>query len=116
MPDDAHGADDEICEIIITAPDPEWLADFTRRLVEDRLVAGSHQIESVRSIYRWNGEIHDTHEARVALRTRLRCFAAILERTLAEHQYVVPSVLALPVVDANPAYRRWVLDQTHSPL
>ena len=27
----------DICEIVITAPDPDWLADFTRRLVENRL-------------------------------------------------------------------------------
>jgi periplasmic divalent cation tolerance protein len=111
-PTAAADADEEICEIVITAPDPEWLADFTRRLVEDHLVAGAHLIERVRSIYRWNDEVHDTHEARVALRTRASLFQAILQRTLAEHLYQVPSVNALPIVASNPQYRDWVLQQT----
>ena len=32
---------DEVCEIIITAPDPDWLVEFTRRLVIDRLCAAA---------------------------------------------------------------------------
>src|SRR5437763_3632689 len=30
---------DEVCEVVITGPDADWLADFTRRLVESRLAA-----------------------------------------------------------------------------
>ena len=30
---------DDICEVIITHDDPEWLAAFTRTLVQERLVA-----------------------------------------------------------------------------
>jgi periplasmic divalent cation tolerance protein len=106
------GPDEEICEIVITAPDAEWLATFTRRLVEDRLVAGAHVIESVRSIYRWTDEVQDTHEARVALRTRRSLFTAVLARVKAEHPYLVPSVNALPIVASNPEYRTWVLQET----
>jgi uncharacterized protein involved in tolerance to divalent cations len=59
----------EVCEVVITAPDAEWLAGFTRRLVEDRLCASGHNIASIRSIYRWRGQIYDKSEARVALHT-----------------------------------------------
>ena len=62
---------DAICEVVITAADAEWLADFTRSLVTDRLAACGHHIESIRSIYRWDGEVHDEREARVNLHTRL---------------------------------------------
>jgi len=55
----------EICEVVITADNADWLAEFTRRLVEDRLAACGQQIASVRSIYRWQGEVHDEPEARV---------------------------------------------------
>lgn len=30
---------DEICEVVITAPDAEWLATFTAELVRNRLAA-----------------------------------------------------------------------------
>jgi periplasmic divalent cation tolerance protein len=102
----------DICEVIITADNAEWLAEFTRALVEDRLAACGHNIAAIRSIYRWEGKVHDDAEARVALHTRVELVPAIVERTNRDHSYDVPCVLAVPVVGGNPAYIRWVLDQT----
>jgi uncharacterized protein involved in tolerance to divalent cations len=61
---------DEVCEVIITAPDPDWLVEFTRRLVTDRLCASGHNFQAIRTIYCWQGQVHDKTEGRVALRTR----------------------------------------------
>jgi hypothetical protein len=44
-------------EVVITAPDPGWLKDFSRTLIERRLCASAHNFAPVRSIYRWRGEI-----------------------------------------------------------
>ena len=52
-------ADEECCEVVVTADDAGWLAGFTRTLVEERLAACGHLVEPVRSIYRWQGELHD---------------------------------------------------------
>ena len=102
----------DICEVVITAADADWLARFTRRLVEDRLAACGHQIAAVRSIYRWDGAVQDDAEARVALHTRTALVEAIVARADAEHPYDVPCVIALPVVAANPAYAEWVVAET----
>jgi periplasmic divalent cation tolerance protein len=104
--------DEEFCEVVITADDADWLAGFTRTLVEDRLAACGHLVEPIRSIYRWDGVIHDEREARVALHTRRALVAAIVTRTNAEHGYDVPCVLATPLVAGNPAYLEWVAAQT----
>jgi len=48
----------ELVEVVITAPDPDWLKDFSRKLVEQRLCASAHNFTPVRSIYRWRGEIY----------------------------------------------------------
>ena len=105
---------EDICEVIITAPDPEWLADFTRQLVEDRLAACGHNLHAIRSIYRWDGAVHDETEARVALHTRRSLVPAITEVANRDHPYDVPCVIALPVVDGNPSYISWVLEETGS--
>ncbi len=102
----------DICEVVVTAADAEWLAQFTRRLVEDRLAACGHQIAAIRSIYRWDGAVQDDPEARVALHTRTSLVDAIVARADAEHPYDVPCVIALPIVAANPAYAEWVLAET----
>jgi periplasmic divalent cation tolerance protein len=106
---------DQICEVIITADNPEWLLDFTRSLVRDRLAACGQHVMSIRSIYRWQGAIEDEGEIRVALHTRLSLVPAIIERTNSEHSYDVPAVIALPIVAGNPAYIDWVLAETIDP-
>ncbi|MCW2635284.1 MAG: CutA1 divalent ion tolerance protein [Blastococcus sp.] len=106
--------DDECCEVVITARDADWLAGFTRTLVEERLVACGHLLNPIRSVYRWAGEVHDEAEARVALHTRRSLVAGIVARTDELHAYDVPCVLALPVVGGNPDYLRWILDQTRT--
>lgn len=102
----------DICEVIITADDPGWLASFTRTLVEERLCACGHNVAPIRSIYRWKGTIYDETEARVSLHTRTDLVARIVDRTTAVHPYEVPCVIALSVLDGNPDYIDWVREQT----
>ena len=105
-------AAEECCEVVITAGDAGWLAGFTRTLVEKRLAACGHLVDPVRSVYRWQGEVHDEPEARVALHTRRSLVPAIVARTTELHPYDVPCVLALPVTGGNPEYLAWVLAET----
>ena len=104
--------DDDFCEVVITASDADWLAGFTRTLVEERLAACGQTVAAVRSIYRWNGAVHDEPEARVALHTRQALVPAIVERTRELHTHDVPCVIALPLVGGNPEYLRWIAAET----
>lgn len=103
---------DDFCEVIITGPNADWLAAFTRELVEARLVACGQNIAAIRSIYRWHGAVNDEPEARVALHTRLSLLPRIVAETKARHPYDVPTVIALPILDGNPAYLEWVREST----
>jgi periplasmic divalent cation tolerance protein len=105
-------ADDEIVDVSITADDPVWLTEFTRRLVIDRLAACGNIVPGIRSIYRWDGHIHDDNQTMVILHTRTSLVPAIIARADSEHADDTPQVLAVPVVDAHPGYRQWVLDST----
>ena len=104
--------DDEFCEVVVTAADADWLAGFTRTLLEERLAACGHLQDPIRSVYRWAGSVHDEAEARVALHTRRSLVPAIVLRTNESHPYDVPCVIALPLVDGNPEYLRWILAET----
>jgi periplasmic divalent cation tolerance protein len=104
--------EEECCEVVVTAQDAEWLAGFTRTLVDERLAACGHQLAAIRSVYRWEGAVHDEPEARVALHTRRSLVPAIVARTAELHPYEVPCVIALPLVGGNPAYLRWIAEET----
>lgn len=103
---------EDICEVIITGPSVDQIIGFTRGLVRDRLAACGQTMQEIRSIYRWDGEVQDESEARVALHTRLSLVPAIVKRADDEHPYDTPCVIALPVIAANPAYAQWVVDET----
>ncbi len=103
---------DNVCEVVITAQDADWLANFVRSLVEQRLCASGHITNSIRSIYRWQGQIEDQPEAHVVLHTRLNLVPAIVAETKKKHPYIVPCVAARSIVTGNPDYIQWILDET----
>ena len=82
----------ELCEVVITAPDPGWLKDFSRQLIEQRLCASAHNYAPVQSIYRWRGEIYERTEGRVSLHTRRDRVAEIVALAEKEHPYEVPGI------------------------
>jgi periplasmic divalent cation tolerance protein len=102
----------DLCEVVITAPDPEWLKSFSRQLVEDRLCASAHNFAPVRSIYRWRGEIYERTEGRVSLHTSTGRIAEIVERAKLEHPYEVPGVSSRPITNGNPDYLAWIAEET----
>jgi periplasmic divalent cation tolerance protein len=106
--------DEEFCEVVVTAEDADWLAGFTRTLVEERLAACGH-VGGIRSVYRWDGAVQDGSEARVGLHTRRSLVPAIVARTGELHPYDVPCVIALPIVGGDPAYLEWIAAETDGP-
>jgi periplasmic divalent cation tolerance protein len=103
---------DQPCMIVITAPDPVWMAQFARALVDAHLCAAVHCVDEVSTTYRWRGEVHQGVEARATLHTRMGLIDLIADRVNDEHPYEVPCVAALPIIGGNPAYLRWIIEQT----
>jgi periplasmic divalent cation tolerance protein len=94
----------ELCEVVITAPDPDWLKDFSRKLVEQRLAASAHNFAPIRSVYRWRGDIYERTEGRVSLHTQRDRVATIVALAKQEHPYEVPGISTRTITDGNPDY------------
>lgn len=106
-------AEHGLCEIIITAPDADWLVALCQQLVERRLASSAHVVRDVVSIYRWQGAVHEAEEARAFLRSRTVLVDAIVAYVTERHPYDVPNVTALPLIGGNPAYLNWIQSETH---
>ena len=102
-------------EVVITAPDGAWLVALARELVEHRLCAGSHIVTEIRSVNRWEGEIYDRAEGRVALHTRTALVPVITRYVRQRHPYEVPCVVAWPILDGSSDYLTWIVDETREP-
>lgn len=98
--------------VLVTAPDAEAAARLARALVEERLAACGNVVPAIRSIYRWEGSVHDEGEALLVLKTRAARVDALRARVLELHPYQVPEVLVLPVEAGSEAYLAWIAAET----
>jgi uncharacterized protein involved in tolerance to divalent cations/predicted enzyme related to lactoylglutathione lyase len=74
--------------------------------------AASAQHHPVRSMYRWEEEVHHADEHVLRLTTASDCVAGLVEHIRAEHSYVLPYVTVTPSPSAQPAGAQWVQDST----
>jgi periplasmic divalent cation tolerance protein len=102
----------ELCEVVITAPDPDWLYTFARALIEDGLAASAHNYTPVRSIYRWREQLHERVEGRVSLHTSTARISDIVSRAKSQLPYEVPGVSARPIIGGNPDHLAWIAKET----
>lgn len=97
--------------VFCTAPatDADRLA---RLLVEQGLAACVQALPGLRSSYRWQGELQQSEETLLLIKTTGPAYAA-LERTLAAHHpYEVPEILAVDIAAGWPAYLGWLATET----
>jgi periplasmic divalent cation tolerance protein len=94
--------------VLVTAPDAEVGARIGRALVEEGLAACANLVPGIRSIYRWEGAVHDDAEVLLIVKTRAALSSALAARVRALHPYRLPEVLALPVAGGSEPYLDWV--------
>ena len=99
-------------EVHITAPDRDRAESIARVLVGERLAACVNIVTGVRSIYRWEGQIHEENEVLCLVKTRPDLFATVCARVTALHPYDVPEILAFEVAEGSAAYLDWLATAT----
>lgn len=98
--------------VYMTAASREEARTIGRTLVEERLAACANVIDGMESVYWWQGKLTEDREAVLIAKTRAALVPALTERVKQLHSYTVPCVVALPILDGNPAYLAWLTAET----
>jgi len=98
--------------VLTTAPTPEVAEQIARALVEAQLAACVNLVPGVRSIYRWQGEVHDEGELQLVIKTTPGLQAQVLAKLEEVHPYDVPEALVLPTHGGSQAYLNWIHEVT----
>jgi len=98
--------------VYVTAADPLEAGRIGRAIVEERLAACANILPGMRSIYRWEGAVHEAEETVLILKTTPARLDALTRRVKALHCYVVPCIAALPASPGNQAYFDWIAAET----
>ena len=104
----------EFVIVLVTVPNEEIAGRLAHDLVAEKLAACVNVLPSVRSVYAWEGEICNEGELLCLLKTRRALFPAVRDRVRGLHPYQVPEIIALPLVEGDPAYLAWLRDNTRS--
>jgi len=98
--------------VLITTPSKDEAERIARHLIENRLAACVNIVPSVRSLYRWEGNICDETESLLIVKTQADRFDQLSREVKAHHRYTVPEIIALPIVQGSPDYLNWIQEST----
>lgn len=98
--------------VFTTCGSEEEAGRMAERLLDSRLAACVGITPRVRSVYRWKGEIEDSEEWALTIKTRAELYPRVEAAIREAHSYEVPEILAVPVVAGWPAYLDWVDAET----
>ena len=95
-------------QVTTTLPDEAVAQRVALQLVEERLAACAQVIGPVSSAYHWQGEVGQAAEWYCHLKTTRTRFPALRARIRELHPYEVPEIIAIPILDGDADYLRWV--------
>lgn len=99
------------CVVLTTVSTAQAAETLAREIVEARLGA-CVQIESIQSIYRWQGAVCHEPEHRLSVKTRQARFAALEQFIRARHSYETPEIVQIPITAGSAGYLQWLDDET----
>ena len=94
--------------VLITAKDALEAKTISDQLLEKKLIACANIVEGVQSVFWWQGKIDQAKETLIVLKSKQDLFKKIVKTVKAHHSYEVPEIIALPIIDGNPDYLKWI--------
>ena len=94
--------------IFITAGSVEEAEKIGNSLVGEKLAACCSIINSVNSIFRWEGKICKENEVLLIVKSSLDLFDDIVKKVKSLHSYDVPEIIALPIISGSEDYLKWI--------
>ena len=94
--------------VFITAKDSAEAKTISDQLLEKKLIACANIVEGVQSVFWWQGKIDQAKETLIVLKSKQSLFKKIVKTVKAHHSYEVPEIIALPIIDGNPDYLKWI--------
>src|SRR3990167_677109 len=94
--------------VLVTASSEKEARKIGMALLKEKLAACVNVVPKISSSYRWKGKIETASESLLIIKTEAARLPQLIRKVKAVHSYSVPEVIALPVLEGNPEYIRWI--------
>ncbi len=98
--------------VYMTAPTEQEALHLARELVAQRLAAGVNMLPAARSVYRWQGTVHEAGECLLLAQVSEAALPQFMERVRALHSYEVPCVVAMPIAAGYQPFLQWIAENS----
>jgi len=98
--------------VFCTVPDLETARRIAHTVVHEGLAACVNLLPGLTSVYRWQGQVEESSELLLIIKTRQERFEALEERIQALHPYQVPEIIALAIKRGSVSYLDWISENT----
>ncbi len=98
--------------IYCTVPNKKEGRDIAKVLIKKKFAACVNIIDKLDSIFSWNGKMMEEREAMMIIKTKKDLFERVSHVIQEMHSYNVPEVIALPIVNADETYLKWIAHET----
>ena len=98
----------EQCQIVLCpCPDREEARRIARELVEAGLAAAVN-IVAQDSLFRWRGEINESSEYLLIIKSTRSSYERIEQTIMDNHSYQLPGIATVPITGGLAAYLDWI--------
>jgi periplasmic divalent cation tolerance protein len=94
--------------VLTTVGDKEAAGKLAQQLVEQRLAACVNIVGPIRSIYRWQEEVHDDAEFLLLIKTTAESAAHLRAALKSMHPYELPECVEIDVEGGSEEYLAWI--------
>jgi len=94
--------------VVLTTVGSEAQGEDLARSIVNAELAACVQIQSVRSIYKWKGEVCAEPEFLLMIKTAERHYASLEQHIKANHTYETPEIVKLPIAGGSREYLAWI--------
>ncbi len=98
--------------VLCTCPDEANARSLAASLVREHLAACVGVLPPMMSVYRWEGQMTQTEEVQLLIKTTPDRFEELRDQILRTHPYRLPEVLAFEAVAGLDRYLDWIQTET----
>ena len=102
----------DFCFIYITCPNKEDAIKIGHQLVEEKLIACANVLPDMTSVFSWKGEIEESLESVLILKTKVSLYQQVEARVKELHEFECPCIISLPIQKGYAAYLEWIDQST----
>ncbi len=97
----------QFCIVLTTTNDEQIKQQLINSLLSNHLAA-CVQTMPINSHYVWCGEVCHDEEALLIIKTQVSLYAEVSETIVNYHNYDVPQIVQVPIVDGFNPYLAWI--------